>query len=794
MQNLIQQIFTILITPPGNLVYHLILAFSIVAALQAVQIGRRNSGFPNPSRILFGLILLLLAQLVLFLSSGLAWQQLANPQRFLPPLDRIVAAFSVLWMVWLWCFPRPSRFADTLTGLFSLALIILALFTLNAWMREDLALPFNASVYDLGWEVTCLSLAFIGILLLLILRPVGWGTGIAALGLILAGYVVNLLSITAVGDFSGILRLSQLCAFPLLPGLAQHFIPLPAEPALSAAVEEAAQKQTRSDPRLTQAWLQLAAEKDPAKIGTAIARVISQTLLADFCFLLSSPGEMGLWTLRGGYDQVAGEALPEITLEQEKIPTLAASLQRGRAIRLDSRATPPAADLKYIGSAFGLEDAGDLLSAPLISNGKVWGGIMVLSPYSTRLWSPEDQAFLSTAADTLILILQRTETPTPQAGQETDPLQQELAAATKQLNLLRQENQQLLLQVSEARIPAAPVEKSAELESLLAIQKEAQETIAGLQSENVMLHTALQHASASSKQSKDTSQMEAELRMTLEELAYLQNSLAEANMKILELQREPTRSTPASSQGMLRDPQEMLLSIAQDLRQPLTSIQGYSDLLLAESAGPLSAMQRGFLERIKPNVERVKMMLNDLIRTASLNSGQPALDVKPVDLSVVVDQAVAVNSSMLREKRLNLQIDLPDSLPSLKADQEALHQILTNLLCNAGSSTPENGTILLRIRCDTGDLAEPSLLMQIQDQGGGISDADLTKLFVPISRAETPLIEGVHDGGSGLFIANTLVKAQGGEIWAETEPGKTTMFNVRLPILINGKAGRPEPA
>lgn len=792
MQNLIQQIFTILITPPGNLVYHLILAFSVVAALQAAQTGRRNSGFPYPSRILFGLILLLLAQLVLFLSSGLAWQQLANPQRFLPPLDRTVAVFSLLWMVWLWCFPRPSRFADALTGLFSLAVIILALFTLNAWMREDLALPFNASVYDLGWEVASLSIAFIGILLLLILRPVGWGTGMAALGLILAGYVVNLLSITAVGDFSGILRLSQLCAFPLLLGLAQHFVPLPTEPAMSAA-EENTKKHAGPDPRLTQAWLQLAAEKDPAKIGTAIARVISQTLLADFCFLLASPGENGLWTLRGGYDQVAGEALPEITLQQEKIPTLAASLQRGRAVRLESRAAPPAADLKYIGSAFGLEDAGDLLSSPLISNGKVWGGIVVLSPYSTRLWSPEDQAFLSTAADTLILILQRVETSSSQPDQEAGPLQRELAAATKQLNFLRQENQQLLIQMSESGFPAGSTEKKVELESLLAIQKEAQETIANLQSENGMLHTALQQASTSSKQTKDTSQLEAELRMTLEELAYLQNSQAEANMKVLELQREPARSAPAGIQGVPREPQELLLSIAQDLRQPLTSIQGYSDLLLAESTGALTAMQRGFLERIKPNIERVKLMLNDLIRVSALNSGQPALVIRPVDLSTVVDQAIAANSSLLREKDLTLQVDLPDPLPSLKADQEALQQILTNLLCNAGSSTSENGTILLRIRCDTGNSAEPSLLMQIQDRGGGISEADLTRLFVPISSAETPLIEGVQDGGSGLFIAKTLVKAQGGEIWAETEPGQTTTYNVRLPILRNGKAGRPEP-
>ena len=95
---------------------------------------------------------------------------------------------------------------------------------------------------------------------------------------------------------------------------------------------------------------------------------------------------------------------------------------------------------------------------------------------------------------------------------------------------------------------------------------------------------------------------------------------------------------------------------------------------------------------------------------------------------------------------------------------------------------PAEGTISLKVRIDDDNSAEPYLLFQITDTGGGIAPADLSRVFSRRYRADNPLIQGVGDTGVGLSIAKTLTEAHGGRIWVESEPGHTTTFSVLLPV------------
>ena len=171
MENFTQQLFSILTTQPGNLVYHLILAFSVVAGLQAAIVARKNNPEIVAKRMILGLFILLLPQLILFLSSGLAWQQVADPQRYQPPLDRAATAFSLVWIIWLWCFPSPSRSGDAVTVVLSLAVIVMGLFTYSSWTQADPGLAFNGTWYDWGWHIFSLAVTFLGLLILFIGRP-----------------------------------------------------------------------------------------------------------------------------------------------------------------------------------------------------------------------------------------------------------------------------------------------------------------------------------------------------------------------------------------------------------------------------------------------------------------------------------------------------------------------------------------------------------------------------------------------------------------------------------------------
>ena len=109
---LFTQAFSLLADPPGNLLYHLVLVFSIAGALQAAFIHWRISAFPQARRTVIGLTILMLPQVLLFVISGLGWQGIINLTVFLPPLDRAMTMIGLTWIIWLWSFPEPNRAVD----------------------------------------------------------------------------------------------------------------------------------------------------------------------------------------------------------------------------------------------------------------------------------------------------------------------------------------------------------------------------------------------------------------------------------------------------------------------------------------------------------------------------------------------------------------------------------------------------------------------------------------------------------------------------------------------------------
>jgi signal transduction histidine kinase len=281
--------------------------------------------------------------------------------------------------------------------------------------------------------------------------------------------------------------------------------------------------------------------------------------------------------------------------------------------------------------------------------------------------------------------------------------------------------------------------------------------------------------------------MEADLRTTLQELAILQNQLAMSNARVLEMERE-SHPLDVVDPSLPSEEHEVITSLVQEIRQPMSSILGYTDLLLAESVGILGAMQRKFLERIKASTERMHGILNDLIHITALGEGAVALLQQPVDMSSVIDEAVADTTGQLREKNITLEVDLPAEMPQIYADRDAIQQIIMHLLQNAGAATPQEGTITLRGRI-TPEEDREYLLIQVTDTGGGIPTEELPRVFTRRFRANMPLVQGLGDTGVGLSIARTLVEAHGGRIWVESLPEQSTTFSVLLPLSPNNGDG-----
>ncbi|MBE0699742.1 MAG: HAMP domain-containing histidine kinase, partial [Anaerolineaceae bacterium] len=499
------------------------------------------------------------------------------------------------------------------------------------------------------------------------------------------------------------------------------------------------------------------------------------TMLSDICFIIAENADYGQVIFQAGFDLIREEKIPGTSLEQSKLPSLTSALHRGKILTITENDVQPP-DLLTINAALGLKESGSLLFIPIFTSGNPHGGILFLSPYSNRQWNSDDQGFLASDLELITEILNKAQQPPESSVRETtdrlpDPLRAELEN-------LRQDNKVLLMELSEYRQNESkspqPV-PSLDLKALVALQQEAQEQISNLQTENDRLVGLLSNGGQNFAPSDEVSRIEQELRSSLGDLALLQNELANANARILDLERN-SKSGGAASEDI-----EVITSTAQEIRQPLTSIGGYTELLLSESVGILGALQRKFLERIQASIERLSTILDDLVRVTIMSERPIELLPEPIEFGTIVDGAIADSSAQLREKDIALRVDLPEEMPRIVADRDAIQQIILHLLQNAGAATPQESTITLRSRIQK-QYEEDFLLIQVTDNGGGIRAEDLPRVFARNYRADKALIQGLGDTGVGLSIAKTLVEAHGGRIWVDSIFGQSTTISILLPL------------
>ena len=268
------------------------------------------------------------------------------------------------------------------------------------------------------------------------------------------------------------------------------------------------------------------------------------------------------------------------------------------------------------------------------------------------------------------------------------------------------------------------------------------------------------------------------LQDALEQAEKLELELAEAKEALDALMSFRT----GSNGDLFPDEQaEVIQSISQELRQPLSSISGYTDLLISESVGILGALQKKFLERVKASTERMHQLIDDLIQVSTLDTGKYLFSVQPMELFEVIDTVIETTSAQFRDKEISLRVDVSPEIPNMHTDKDALQQIMIHLMNNAGAATPPKGEILLKAQMYD-KTKDDVILVSVTDTGEGIPKEDLPRVFSRLYRADNPLIEGVGDTGVGLSIAKTLTEALGGRIWVESIRGTGSTYSVLLPV------------
>jgi signal transduction histidine kinase len=226
---------------------------------------------------------------------------------------------------------------------------------------------------------------------------------------------------------------------------------------------------------------------------------------------------------------------------------------------------------------------------------------------------------------------------------------------------------------------------------------------------------------------------------------------------------------------------EFVSFVSHELKQPMTSMKGYSDLLFKGTAGELNEMQSAFLEVIRSNVARMDRLVQDLLDVSRIEAGRLRLEIQSVPVEEVVEEAVRGVREQIASKSQQLDVEIPGDVPPVTADRTRLVQILANLLSNAHKYTPEGGSVGLRLARTDGPDGQ-FVCCSVSDTGVGISEEDQERLFTKYFRASDPAVRNEPGTGLGLVITKSLVELQGGEIWLESELNEGSTFFFTVPV------------
>jgi signal transduction histidine kinase len=231
---------------------------------------------------------------------------------------------------------------------------------------------------------------------------------------------------------------------------------------------------------------------------------------------------------------------------------------------------------------------------------------------------------------------------------------------------------------------------------------------------------------------------------------------------------------------------EFVSFVAHELKNPMTSVKGYTELLAAGAVGPISETQSGFLNTIRANIERMNTLVSDLNDMSKIEVGRLRLDYKAIPLAEVVESTVRSTRRQVDEKQQKMALVLPADLPPAWADRTRLEQVMVNLVSNAHKYTPTGGEITVsaeraKNRWDANGAPEV-LHIWVQDNGIGINEEDQKKIFQKFFRSDDPKTREAPGTGLGLNITKSLVEMQGGQIWFESVFRQGTTFHFTIPI------------
>jgi len=219
---------------------------------------------------------------------------------------------------------------------------------------------------------------------------------------------------------------------------------------------------------------------------------------------------------------------------------------------------------------------------------------------------------------------------------------------------------------------------------------------------------------------------------------------------------------------------DFVANVSHELRTPLTAIRGYVEALSEE--GVSTQDKQRFLEIIGRHTQRMERLVKDLLRLARLDAGQETLDVIACDTRILAETVVSDVARAAEERRQQIEVVIAPGAETVRADPAKLHDALRNLVANAITYSPEGSTIRIDVTSAGGRVT-----FAVADEGPGIPDEDLTRVFERFYRVDKSRARDPGGTGLGLAIVKHLVELHRGQVRAENRPEGGARFLITLP-------------
>lgn len=233
---------------------------------------------------------------------------------------------------------------------------------------------------------------------------------------------------------------------------------------------------------------------------------------------------------------------------------------------------------------------------------------------------------------------------------------------------------------------------------------------------------------------------------------------------------------------------DFFANISHELRTPLNAILGFSDFMLHNDKN-LSATQREYLNDINNSGRQLHTMVTKILDMSEIVSGNNHMVYGEVSVKDLINESIAFTREEIREKGLNLSVNIEQNIGTITADNDKLMQVMANLLSNAVKFTPENGSITVTAKKSVKKALVPSegdvpeyLEISVRDTGPGIKAEDMHKVFSPFQQMGSVYTKEHSGAGISLAVCKYFIEAHGGAISVESEWGQGCNFIISLPM------------